>query len=388
LDPGEYLWIEDTTGLDFSTRPSTEGLGQIGNQYGRGLKLHTTLAARVEHWTLDQTPELSLVGALAQECWARPQSKVKRGTERWRKRLSRPRESERWARVLQEMPTPPKEVSWTLIADREGDIYEVLESCREKQMDFVVRAHYRRCLVDSDESAFEVVAKAPVLGSFEVELRSRGGQAARRATVELRSAQVILKGAWRPEGTRLPLAVTVVEAREINPPAGVEPIAWVLFTSFTVGRFVEARRVVARYAQRWLIEEYHKVLKSGVHVEESQLQSAERLKPLTAVLVVIAVRLLNTKLLARTRPDQPVEPRSFGPEIMEILSARFGKPNNGWTYQSVLVAIAKMGGFLGRRHDGNPGWLTIWRGWQRLQTMADGISLSINSAASKQQSCG
>jgi len=146
-----------------------------------------------------------------------------------------------------------------------------------------------------------------------------------------------------------------------------------LLTSLPVKRFVEARRIVTRYAKRWVIEEFHKVLKSGTNVEKSQLERAPRLQALVAVLVVVAVRLLNTKMLARTHPEAAVDVEAFGPEALQILTARFGQPKGGWKYGSLLIAIARLGGFLARRHDGDPGWITIWRGWQRLMIMTDGV---------------
>jgi hypothetical protein len=124
-------------------------------------------------------------------------------------------------------------------------------------------------------------------------------------------------------------------------------------------------------------------------VEKSELETAERLQALLAVLVVVAVRLLNTKMLARCQPDQGVDVQSFGPEAVELLTARFGEPKGGWTYQSLLIAIARMGGFLARRGDGQPGWITIWRGWQRLMTMVDGVlSLAKKSAGLEARRCG
>jgi hypothetical protein len=384
LEVGEYLWIEDTTELDFTHHRRCQGLGQVGNQYGRGLHLHTSLAVRVESWTLEQTPEITVVGVLGQKCWARVPAPSNRGQERWRERMRRPRESQRWAQVLEHMPARPREVTWIYMADRESDLYEVFEQCRTKQVDFVVRARCRRALVGSDDSAFEAVAKAPLLGRFELDLRGREGQAARRAKVEVRAVAVILYGAWGAQGTRLPLAVNVVEAREVDAPAGVEAIRWVLFSSLAINRLAEVQRIIGRYAKRWIIEEYHKALKTGANIEASQLESAQRLQIMAALLAVVAVRLLNTKLLAGTRAQGAVDVQSFSPEIIQILTMRFGQPAGGWTYGTLLVAIARMGGFLARRHDGNPGWLTIWRGWNRLTVMAEGLMSSREEFRGKQ----
>lgn len=168
--------------------------------------------------------------------------------------------------------------------------------------------------------------------------------------------------------------MTVVEVTEIDAPEGVrEPLHWILLSSLPCRSLAQARRIVGRYAARWWVEEYHKALKSGAGVEESQLARAGRLEPLIAVLAVVAVRLLNTKMLARSRPEGLEAQQSFGPEALAILEAKFGQPKGGWSNQKVLVATARLGGFLARKHDGMPGWQTIWRGWQRLIWMCEGL---------------
>jgi hypothetical protein len=138
---------------------------------------------------------------------------------------------------------------------------------------------------------------------------------------------------------------------------------------------VQAQRVVGRYTARWWVEEYHKALKTGAGVEESQLEKPERLESLIAVLAVVAVRLLSTKFLARSRPDSMEAAQSFGPQMLEILESKLGKPKGGWTNANLIVATARLGGFIGRKSDGMPGWQTIWRGWQRLMWMCEGANL-------------
>src|ERR1700735_3901210 len=128
-----------------------------------------------------------------------------------------------------------------------------------------------------------------------------------------------------------------------------------------------------RYCARWHIEEYNKALKSGAGVEESQLEQAYRLETLIAVLALVAVRLLNTKLLARACPDQALAPGQVGVAGLRILENKFGQPKEGWTQSTFWVAVARLGGFIGRKSDGMPGWQNIWRGWQRLMWMSEGL---------------
>ena len=110
-------------------------------------------------------------------------------------------------------------------------------------------------------------------------------------------------------------------------------------------------------------------------MEESQLERGYRLEALIAVLAVVAVRLLSTKMLARSRPEGIEAAASFGPEMLAVLEKKFGKPKGGWNNHNVLVSTARVGGFLGRKHDGMPGWQTIWRGWHRLMWMCEGLEL-------------
>jgi hypothetical protein len=372
-EPGEYLLIEDTTELDYTRHLATQDLGFIGDGRGRGLLLHSTLAVRVEAWTLEQRPEGTILGLLGQQCWTRQGSPGKKQRETWRQRVSRPRESQRWARVLEEVGGPPVGCQWIFIADREADFYEPIERCQRHGLDFIIRGYRDRALVDQTEHLKAAVAQAPVRGRMTVALRARPGQAARTATVEVRTGTVRAQGPERRGGALPQLTLHVVAVCEVAAPAGVEPLHWLLLTSLPCTRWAEVRRIVGRYAARWWVEEYHKALKTGAGVEASQLARAYRIESLVAVLAVVAVRLLNAKWLARARPDEPVDAAVFGPAALAILAVMFGVPPAGWTHRSVLVAVARLGGFLARRHDGLPGWQTIWRGWQRLMWMCQGV---------------
>jgi hypothetical protein len=370
---GEHLLIEDTTALDYSSHRRAEQLGFIGDGRGRGLLLHTTLAVRVEGWRSEQEPEGVVVGLLGQKSWIRTERGLRH--QHWRHRLSRRRESDRWAWALPRLGGPAPGCHWIYIADRESDIYEPIQRCQSHRVDFIIRAFRDRKLAQSDQHLFEALAKAPVEGLSHVQLRGRNGEPARVATVALRSCRVKLKGPWRPQGVQEDMEVNVVEARETGVPPGAQPLHWILLTTLPVRGLAALKRIVARYALRWWIEQYHKALKSGAGVEESQLEKGFRIENLVAVLAIVAVRLVNTQWLARHRPDEPVEPESFGTNALKILSAKFEGPKGGWTNRAVLIAVARLGGFLARKHDGMPGWQTIWRGWSILMCMCEGVEI-------------
>jgi len=373
-EPGEYLLIEDTTLLDFTRHAAAQDLGIIGDGTGRGFELHSALAVRVEAWNLEQRPEGTVVGLFDQQC--RTPRATPKGESR-RERLSRPRRSQAWAAALKVSGRPPPSCQWIYIGDQETDFYEPLQLCRQHGVDFVIRSFQERRLAGEAGHLRTTVAQAQVLGETLVEIRSQKGEPARTARVELRSVRVDLDGPWRPGGWQPPLlGIGAVEAREVGAPANVkEPLHWVLLTTLPCATLAEVQRVIGRYRARWWIEEYHKALKSGAGVEHSQLEHRHRLEALIAVLAVVAVRLLSTKLLARSRPASGEAAASFGPEMLAVLEQKLGPPKDGWTNQNVMTAIARLGGFLARKHDGLPGWQTIWRGWQRLTLMCEGAAL-------------
>jgi hypothetical protein len=372
--PGEYLLIEDTTLLDYSEHPATQDLGSIGDGSGRGFELHSALAVRIAAWTLEQRPEGLLLGLLGQQC--RTPRRAPRGESR-RQMLSRPRKSQSWGAAIKSAGAPPDGSRWIYVADRESDFYEPLRICQQHGVDFVIRAAVDRRLANDAGHLRAALAKAPVLGQSPVEVRARAGQPARTAIVEMRSVRVDLDGPWRPQGWQPPIqAVTVVEVKEVQVCEGVkEPLHWILLASWPCATAAQVQRVVGCYTARWWVEEYHKALKSGAGVEQSQLERGYRLESLIAVLAVVAVRLLSTKMLARSRPEAFEAAESFGPEMLAILEKKLGEPKGGWTNCNVMIATARLGGFLARKHDGMPGWQTIWRGWQRLMWMCEGANL-------------
>ena len=374
--PGDYLLISDTTTLDYSSHPCTSGLGRVGDNGGLGLFLHSTLAVRVEEWDAGGAPLVQVLGMAVQKCWARTMPTIGAGKEKKAKRLARPRESERWAEAVKTLEYPPPGARWTHVADREADIYEVFETCLQTGSDWIVRANQRRALSDEDGSIFDAVARRLLLGTKDIELRARPGQAARTARVEVRAGPVNLRGPWRPEKRTAPLSMNAVEIRETNPPVGVEPLHWVLLTSWPVDSLEAAWRVAQTYARRWMIEEYHKALKSGANVEQSQLENGSSLQALIGILSVVAVRLFALKYEARTNPDAVLTKNDVDPIWLIVLGQVVSKPPQVWTRRTLLHSIASLGGFKGRKGDGDPGWQSTWWGWQRLMLLTQGFAMA------------
>jgi hypothetical protein len=148
--------------------------------------------------------------------------------------------------VFEQTGGPPPGRQWVFIADREADFYEPIERCQRHGVDFVIRGYRDRRLAEPADYLKAAVAQMPVRGRMEVALRTRPGQAARVATVEVRSGTVRARGPERPGGDKPDFPVNVVEVREVHAPAGAQALHWLLLTSLPCVRWAEVRRIVTR----------------------------------------------------------------------------------------------------------------------------------------------
>jgi len=373
--PGQYLIVEDPTSLDFTGRQVGRKLGRIGDDRGQGIWLNTYLAAAIYGYDDQQTPQVGVLGLLAQQYWLRT-GPAHKGRETAKQRLSRPRESEHWASIFPKMSPLPEGVHWIHIADCEADVYETYVRGQQPGVDLIIRANQPRALTAPGGSTLQKVEATRVQARLDLRLRARPGHPARTAHLRVRAVQVVLRPPYRPNSTLEPHTIGVVLVREVHPPKNVQRLEWVLLTSLPIGSEAAVLRVVRTYACRPLIEEYHKALKSGMHIEDSQLEEPQELQALLGIHVVGAARLLQMKHLAVQEPDKVLKPGQVDEDILAILRGQFGLPTGGWTPLTVLKSIARLGGFLARTADGMPGWQTLWRGWQELMTMLCGYRLA------------
>lgn len=247
---------------------------------------------------------------------------------------------------------------------------------QDKEAHLLVRASTDRALVDNEaRRLWSKVERQAMAGSLVVHITPNQTRAARTAHVSLRFVEVKLKPPWRPEQKKLPVVtLQAILVREDNPPAGVdEPIEWLLLTNTPVETFADAVQVVQWYCTRWQIEVYHKVIKSGCKVEDCRLKTADRLQNYIALMNVVAWRLLWLTYINRAEPNLPCTAILTTVE-WESLYMRIHKtaqlPESVPTVRQAVRWIAQLGGFLGRKGDGEPGVVVIWRGWQRLQDLA------------------
>ena len=370
---GIQLLLGDTTETDYGHHRDVPGLGPTGDGRGLGFLLHSSLMVAAG--------DREVLGMAAQELFYR---KPRPRNENSYRATQRKRESEVWGRVIDRVGTPPPGGKFIHVLDRGADNLEVFCHAAQQHSDWVIRAAqlHRTVEVAEEQLSLEAaLARQPVLGTYELTVRDSKKQQERTAKLEVRSLRVTIR---RPKRvTRYlkqigfeELTQWVVEAREINPPKGVEPLRWVLWTSLPAATLDAAWTIIGYYEQRWLIEEYHKALKTGCRIEGRQLQTAGRLEAVTGMLSILAVRLIQLKMLARSQPDTPVAqavPRSW----LRMLEALKPKARLH-SVRDFIRQLAGLGGFLLRKGDGEPGWITIWRGTTKLLTALRGYEAMKN----------
>jgi hypothetical protein len=373
------LAVQDTTFFNYTAHPQTEGLGEIGKkeQQQRGFGMHTTLAV---------TPHGLPLGLLTQTFFTRPVGEPAHTPNELHRLPIEEKESYRWLEALEQtLILTPKPVQVVTVCDREADIYELFALTAKRQASLLVRASADRCLADNKvKHLWEKVERHRPVGKLTVEITGNQQRPARQATVSLRFCQVTLKPPARPRAQDKlpPVTLIAILVREEHPPADIaEPIEWLLLTNTAVPSLKEAEQVVGWYCCRWQIEVYHKVLKSGCAVEASRLQTADRLQNYIALMSVVAWRLHWLTYINRCDPNRPCTVVLTTPE-WQALYLRIHKtltfPKKPPTVHQVIRWIAQLGGFLGRKADGEPGITVIWRGWQRLQDMAATWYLIVN----------
>jgi Transposase Tn5 dimerisation domain len=364
------LAIQDTTSLNYSQHPQTTGLGPIGDSRSdaQGLMLHSTLVVTSEGLPL---------GLLTQALWARTGYKSQSRQER-RNTAIADKESNRWLVALQEtVAESPATTTVVTLGDREADIYEFLAEAQRLASPFVIRAAWDRHLEHEDyPRLWPLVESQPVEGYVTIDIPARAQHAPRQARLALRFTPVTLEPPQRHRTTvptPLPaLRLFAVQVKEVAPPSEEEAIEWLLLTNLPVKTVPDALQRVGWYRRRWQIEEFHKLLKSGCRVEACRLQTAQRLRRYLALCTVVAWRLYWLTQSNRTAPTAPATTVLSSEEVsaLHVLTdGPFTPPDSPLTVREAVRLIAQLGGFLGRRHDGEPGITTLWRGWQRLSDL-------------------
>jgi len=371
------LAIQDTSEINFSGRDKKRrGFGPGGDGKTPGFFIHPVVAVDVE--------SEAVVGLVDAEIWTRLDGRVAAR----RKRALEDKESMRWLSGCQAAASVLSEAaSVTMVADRESDIY-LLFVRKPDRLDLIVRAAQDRRLCNGG-MLFGALAAAAALKTSLVKVAPRGpGDKGRVASIELRAGIVSLA---RPQSLKRSEAcdaieMTLVEAREINAPAGKTPLSWHLLTTHSVASAADADEIVQLYRLRWRIEQVFRALKSdGLALDDSQIIDADRMFNLAAIGLAGAIRTIQL-VDARDgspRPISDVIDPSFRPALEQLSKTREGKtvrqqnPHPPDSLAFVAWIAARLGGW--NCYGKPPGPKTMRDGWDRLASILEGYLLAIQS---------
>lgn len=367
------LLAQDTTELVYAGKPIARTPGAVGplNTLRRvGLQAHLQYAL---------TPDRHPLGVLDVRLWARTALQDKARTRAHKQQPLSAKESYRWFRgyrtacALQRLVPTTQVVS---LADREGDIYEVLVAAQRRPAGaaYVIRACQDRAVALGQgagrrtQSLRLLLRLSPARGAATLTVPAGPGRTARTAMVTLHAQTVTFRPPARATGALPPVTVQAVMVREVDPPAGEAPIEWVLLTALPIDTRPAVQRIVQYYACRWEIEVFFRLWKSGCQVEALPWHTRDRLAPCLAMCAVLAWRLHLFGRLEHTQPDAPCTV-AFSDREWQVIAvlATAESPTTPPTVRQVLRWLAQLGGFAGRRADGPPGPLVLMRGWLRVQ---------------------
>ena len=379
---GSVLVVHDATELDYTSLDSlAKELGQIGKGTHRGYICQNVIALDA------RTGEV--LGLIDQILHCRDE--VPEGETLTELRNRETRESLLWVKGTEHLPRDTRLID---VADQGASTFEFLEHETKSGRRFVVRNGKVRKVHGGHEPdgpteyLKEYVQSLAELGRFTMDVQPQKGRKARtQAEFAIRGGPILLLPPHAKHGHhgKDPLPLYVVYVAEVSPPPrGEKPIDWMLLTNEPVLNLDDAWRVAGWYERRWVVEEYHKAMKTGCRIEDLQFTAVERLQPAIALLSAVALTLLNLRDASR-HPDASTRRAAtlLALEYIEVLSLwRYGKLHSDLTVHDFFYALARLGGHQNRKGDHRPGWLVLWRGWMKLQYLLDGY------LAVKRKKCG
>jgi hypothetical protein len=335
------LLPQDTTSLNYSGLEQTTGLGSLGENAGRGLWLHSLLAFRA-----DGVP----LGVLRADCWARPPESSDTAQRNAQSIVDK--ESVRWVKTFEAAAQAARRMPQTqlvVITDREGDLYELHDAVQNAPANLhtLIRAQHDRNL-EGHQKLWSFMAQQPLGERRKLTIPRRRGQPERTAEVEVRWAQVSIeapavgcKKGWPA------LSLWAIWVHEPTPPAGVEPIDWMLLTDQPIAGPEAAWEKVQWYCRRWGIEEWHRALKNGCGAEQREFKTAEHLQRVLAFDLIVAWRVLACVKLGRALPQLPATVL-YAPEELRVLTAAIKKNSREGAHQELNFAGGQpLGGTFG-----------------------------------------
>jgi hypothetical protein len=370
LGRGVVLILHDATELDYTTKTTVcDELGQIGQGTRQGYICHNSLAVQADTG--------AVLGLTSQILHRR--ADVPPGERLQELRERKNRESRLWVQGAEASGPAPAGVTCVDVSDSLSDTFEYMAYAVDQGRSFVLRYRENRRLetpVAGHRYLVAGVQALPAMAQRQIRVLASPGRSARTTTVLVAWTPIRLAVPKEHHGEypKRPLDLWAVRVWEPNTPVGEEPLEWILLTNVPVNQEADAQQRVDWYERRPIVEDYHKGMKTGCRIESIQFHKVERLEPAIAVVSVIGTTLLQLRDAARA-PDagKRLATEVVDSEFVEVLANHYrSRLGPTPTILEFYMHVARLGGHQNRKCDGFPGWLTLWRGWTKLESMVDG----------------
>lgn len=369
------LFIQDTTDLDYTGTRSSEQLGCLNYPYQKGMYLHNHLVA---------SPGGVPVGLFSQHYYQRSADSLGKSKQRKYAPIQE-KESYRWLaqwQCLQGFMADQPESEAIMVADREADIHEVLQSRRQAHCHYLIRSRHNRKLEGEDVRLWDALGSSEVRGEYSLELTDEQTGKTRTAQVGVRYGQYTLQAPYRTkkQGKCEPVTLYALEAKEVNPKG--KAVCWRLLSSLPIGSLADAKMLLRYYSYRWRIERLHYIMKSGAKVEELQLASAEQLEKAVTLLSIVSLQILQLTYYAREHAQLSIEQLGIAQDEWQALEACQGKGSalkTGSDPPSVAVWIQQLSalvGFKASKRQALPGVKRLWMALRKWHHIYQGFLLA------------
>lgn len=356
------LAIQDSMTISLDRNYEIEGLYSVGgrkNNSAEGILIHNTIS-------VIPCNDYGIIDGLLHQIIHKRKLKEERNKDN--------NDSILWTKSIEAVCFDARKTTIIDVMDRGADMLKVMNSSLEHYHEFIIRAKHNRCLNGkSGDHIFDFAKRLPIAGCTFLDIQANKGRKKRTAKLNISFSKITLPQTGN-EKDNTPVKCSIVHVFENGCADDQEPLEWFILTSLDIRNLEDALKIINYYSFRWIIEEYHKCMKTGFRLEQTQLKKLQRIENLLGFIAVSSIKLLQLRDIVRNNPTA-VAQEYVEKKDVDIVRAYYKIEKKEMTIDQFLRNIAQMGGFLNRKSDGNPGWQSIWEGWKFFLGLKEGVKL-------------
>lgn len=384
------LVISDTSTLSFKVRSDRESMNYTGTKTKQtGFNIHPSLLVNAANGGLYGMGGLKILPARYPRTEKERQQKKERNAQRWKTPFEEKERYKWFSSPRQAVDLAPAAATYTLVGDREADIYDLIARTLNQGWEFVYRNRGDRSLATAHQTLYRVIENWPVLHHHQFTVSATAKRSKHEAKAAIKYGRVTIKRPhYHRDKTLTPtITLQVIEVKELPESviAEQEPVHWILLTSHPVSSIEQALQIIQWYRWRWMIEQLFRSLKTkGLNIENSEVQTVHALNNLTTLALLGAVQIMQLVNSRDGQTNQSIAD-AFSPaeqkclvKINQQMLRKHKTIHNPYPEQSMAFAawiIARLGGWNGRASERPPGPITMVKGLTRFFHTFEGFAL-------------